>query len=169
MKQEIKITPYWRKKAEAFADLREQNDSSFYRNKRGAFKREDILTGALCEIGAWKYLSEECGIPVSKPDFSVHTKKSYGADLTCGDWHYHVKGQTTISESKYGNSYLFQKGDKLVTVPEENHFIICCVVDLKENIVYIRKELDAPGIVWGEPRLDWLKKTKVALYVEEQL
>jgi len=138
MKTYIQLTKEQRQQAEDFADLREKNDSSFYKTKRGAFKREDIVVGALGEIATYRFYSEG-GVTISEPDFTIH-----------------------------GCSYLFQKTDKLVTEPLKCHDISCCVVDLEKNLVEIKGIYRATIIKWGEPKLEFLKKTKVALYIYEQ-
>lgn len=162
----IQLTEDDRRIAELFADAREENDSSFYK-RRGGFKREDIVCGALAEIAAFKYLFKK-GLKVNFPDFTIHKKKSFSADLSDGENFFHVKGQTTASEKKYGCSYLFQKSDKLVTSPKENSYIICCVADLNTNEVEIKADLAAADIVWGAPKIKWLERTKVAFYLEDQ-
>lgn len=164
----IKLTKYNRNTVEAFADAREKDQGAFYKNKRGAFKREDIVCGALAEIAAYRCLVKR-GVSPSKPDFAIHKKKSFAADLKCNKFFYHIKGQTLDSESKYGNSYLCQKSDKLVSAPKKNDIIICCVVDLDLNQVTIVGEYFANAIVWGEPKISWLKRYKAALYIEDQL
>jgi len=167
MKTYIQLTKEQRQQAEDFADLREKNDSSFYKTKRGAFKREDIVVGALGEIATYRFYSEG-GVTISEPDFTIHKKKSYDADLRTKESFIHVKSQSKESEDKYGCSYLFQKTDKLVTEPLKCHDISCCVVDLEKNLVEIKGIYRATIIKWGEPKLEFLKKTKVALYIYEQ-
>lgn len=167
----IKLSKEDRKVAEIFADMRESRDGKRYKTRRGAFKREDILCGALSEIAAFKYLHSQ-EIHVNYPDFTIHKKKSFGADLITiegEETHFHVKGQTKESESKYGCSYLFQKSDKLITAAREYDYIICCVCDLDTNVVEIRAVLEAGNIIWDEPKIKWLERTKKALYLKDQI
>ena len=164
---EFKLTTLDRTTAELFADARMEDQGNFYKKVRGAFKREDVLIGAMGEIGAFYYLTAQ-GIDVSYPDFKIYKKKSFKEDLTDGTYKFHVKAQSKESARKYGVSYLFQKEDKLVTAPQDNSFIICTVVDLETNIVTIQGDFAATDIVWGKPKIDWLARTKVALYVKEQ-
>ena len=161
-----------RAKAEMFADHRTKRDATFYKSSRGAFKRKDIIVGALGEMAAYKYLQKMGEIDVNEPDFSLYdlTNKSFQADLfnSGNGVHYHVKSQSKESEALYGNSYLCQKSDKLVKSPEGNHFLICTLVDLVTNEVEIVAEFCSVDINWGEPKLDWLKRNKVALYIGDQ-
>jgi hypothetical protein len=166
------ITLKERETVEKFADARSKDSCEFYKFKRGAFKREDIVCGAMGELAAYAFCMEQ-GIEVSEPDFTIHTNKSFGADLIDEDngIHFHVKAQSKQSVAAYGNSYLFQKTDKLVrnVLPEgEQHWIICCIVDLDNDVVEIVGELSPATITWGKPRIAWLEKTKVALYVKNQ-
>jgi len=164
----IKIDTKERKIAETFADVRKVNDEAFYKKGRGAFKREDILCGALAEIAAFYYL-HDVGVHVDYPDFSVHIKKSYAADLTDGLNLYHVKGQTRESERLYGCSYLCQKRDKLVTQPTLSDILLLCVVDVDANEVEIKGEIKAVDVKWGEAKVEWLRFNKKALYLKDNL
>jgi hypothetical protein len=163
----VKLSNEDRVIVEAFADARELNDAKLYK-KRGGFKREDLICGALAELAAFKYL-HDTDTPVTYPDFTIHKKKSFGADLTYNELKFHIKGQTLESEKKYGCSFLFQKSDKLVSKPSKDDIIVMCVVDINENIVYIKKELYANEVIWGKPKIKWLEYNKTALYLEEQL
>ena len=58
----------------------------------------------------------EYNILVDKPDFNIYStgKKSFAADLSDGNLHFHIKGQTKDSAKKYSISWLFQKEDPLL-------------------------------------------------------
>ena len=131
LKKTYKVTKEERKQAEKFADERSATDTSLYK-RRGAFKRDDILIGALGEIAAYNLLKEK-GYRVDKPDFSIHDhiKKSYNADLKDDKRFFHVKAQSTVSAKRYGNSWLFQKSDHLTQKGINNHYLVPCEVDLK--------------------------------------
>ena len=80
----VRLTAADRKKCEAFADARCDSDVSLY-EKRGSFKRVDIIAGAMAEIATYKFLRSK-GLKVGKPDFEIYEagKKSYDAELVCG-------------------------------------------------------------------------------------
>jgi hypothetical protein len=166
----INLTKKDREQAEAFADKR-CGDSALYK-QRGAFKREDIVVGALSEIAVYKLL-REAGRDVSKPDFAIYEtrKKSYEADLCDSQRHFHVKGQGRVSAKRYGISWLFQKSDKIVKEPVLNHYIVPTNVDLDSNEVTVYGIISTTAIhshkCWGECKLDWLNKTKCALYLKD--
>jgi hypothetical protein len=124
MSNTILLPKACRQIAEFFADEREGNTSLYKR--RGGFKREDIVAGAMGEIAAYLWLQQK-GYEVGNPDFTIHKKKSYGADLSDGEYFFHVKTQTTQSVEKYGESWILQKTDKLVSVPTAKHYLLLCV------------------------------------------
>lgn len=163
----LKLTKRDREKCEIFADLRSV-DSDLYK-KRGNFKREDIVTGALAEIAVYKLL-RSYNIKVGEPDFAIYEKglKSFDCDLTDGKRKFHVKGQTTKSASLYGESWLMQKTDPVLNKNESGHYLIPTNVDLETNevtifgIYNIKTIRDSDCI--GEPKIEWLRRNKVAIY-----
>jgi hypothetical protein len=169
----VELTQDERKECEQFADARYQEDQSVYQ-RRGSFKREDILTGAMAEVAAYKLLVD-AGLKVNKPDFRVLGKssKTYNADLSDGNYFFHVKGQSKASASKYGNSWLMQKRDPVLNNPPIKHYMITTCVDFSENsveifcIVPIRTLLRYQCI--GECKVSWFNKTKVAIYLDDLL
>ena len=165
----IKIPKILVKEVDAFTKKRSDDMGEFYRKARGAFKPEDIAIGAFGEIAAYKYLTM-VGHRVEKPDFTMHKRKTFGADLFDKETnsHFHVKSQSRDSEERYGCSFLFQKSDALVKSPKENHYIVCCVVDLTSEEVEIVGEVRSTDAVFGECKVDWLRKTKIALYLRDQ-
>jgi hypothetical protein len=166
---EIKLTKACRLLAEFFADEREGN-SSLYK-KRGGFKREDIVAGAMGEMGVYLWLTKEMGYEVENPDLTIHSKKSYDADLTDGTYYFHVKSQTDTSAKKYGESWICQKTDKLVTEPQNRHYLVLCRVNIEEGVVQILSCVSGTALAknkaWGKPKLEWFRKTKVALYLKD--
>ena len=168
-REKVKLTKAERKRVEDFADKR-IGDSALYQ-KRGGFKRVDIISGALAEIAVYKFLRSK-GIKVSKPDFGIYKKgeKSYDADLTYKDKKFHVKGQTYDSVKLYGESWLMQRRDKLVKEPVLNNYLVPCVVDVSGNEVYI---LGFPSFYalhdsncFGECSHPFFRESKVAIYGE---
>ena len=172
IKQEvIRLTKYDRTRAEKFADLRCGEDQGLYQ-KRGGFKRDDVLCGALGEIAAYKMLRAN-GFKVNKPDFTIHTKgkKSYNADLQDETRSFHVKSQTLSSEKKYGSSWLLQRTDPLLNKDQKSHYVIPSIVNLDNNEVKIfcvaNIELIKKNHMVGECSVPWFQKYKVALYWNE--
>ena len=168
---QVKLGKKDMEKAQNFADLRCSQSQDLYK-KRGGFKRDDIVIGALAELAVYKLLRKH-GYKVSKPDFKLHEKKkkSYDADLTDLKNHFHVKGQSLESAQKYGESWLFQRYDKLVQEAELNHYVVPCVVSLVTGVVTIYGILSSYAlhtkIKWGECSVPMFRKTKVALYAKD--
>lgn len=166
----IKITDKQRQTAEEFADLRCEQNQALYQ-KRGGFKRLDILVGAMGEIGAWKYFKKR-GFTVSKPDFNIYEgrKKSFDADLRSGKRHFHIKAQSQVSVKRYGYSWLMQRSDPVLKKVQYNHYMVPCAVDLEKNIVEIFgcisfKAILEKGLI-GECKHPAFRTYKVAIYLE---
>lgn len=165
MKQ-VKISKRDLEKANAFADLR-CGDSDLYK-KRGAFKRCDILNGALAELAVYKLLKKD--FDIKKPDFTIHEKgrKSYDADLTDGEHHFHVKGQGLKSALLYGRSWIMQRHDPLFKEMPLKNYIVPCLVDIENGLVEIYgivpiKTLWTRGC-FDELKVPYMRSTKIALY-----
>lgn len=158
------------KKCRAFAKARVADNTELY-NKRGGFKEIDIISGAMAECGVYRLL-KKYEFDVGKPDFSIHEvkKKSFDPDLTDGIHHFHVKGQTLESKEKYGASWIMQRTDPIINHPRTLHYLVPCTVDTDTGRVEIYgimsiKSLVANGCI-GECKVDWFRKTKVALYLD---
>ena len=155
-------------KANKFADERTK-DNVLY-EKRGGFKKVDIVSGALAEIAVYKLLKSR-DVAVKKPDFTIHSKgkKSYDADLTDGYYHFHVKGQTLDSKRRYGASWIMQRKDPILNDPKKLNYLVPCTVDTVTGRVEIYGVMSISTLVDNaciqECKLEWFRKTKVALYL----
>ena len=171
MKMKIKVP----KDAEEFIENRKK-DLEGYTASRGKAKDEDLYVGVYAELAVFDYLLSQ-DLYVTSPDFKMHKKKSHAADLVAEDssgvrYHVHVKGQSKQSLEKYGHSWLFQRNDPLFTGNKckgEINFVVCCSVDVENKEVEVM--LDAPfeDLKFGECKLVWFQKTKVALYLKDQI
>lgn len=159
-----------RTRVENFADLRCAEDMSVYHN-RGSFKRDDIVVGALAEIAVARYLRKN-GFKVNLPDFAIYEKgkKSFNSDLSDGDRHFHVKGQSLSSAYKYGNSWLMQRYDPLVKEPKKMHYIVPCEVDTRNNVVTIFGVISFTALHYHHCFMDCkvpqFNRTKTAIYLD---
>jgi len=168
--ESIKLRKRDRTEVEKFADARMGENQSLYK-KRGGFKREDIVVGALAELAAYRYLKSR-GFKVKRPDFSIHDakKKSYDADLSDGERHFHVKGQSISSALKYGNSWLMQRKDKLTQEPQLYNYLVPTQVNLRTNEVLIFGIISFTALhhyqVFMDCKVEWFNKTKCAIYLD---
>jgi len=166
----IKINDRQKKRCVDFAEARAK-DSGLY-EKRGAFKIEDLIAGAMGEIAVWKYLRARGFSKVSKPDFAIYEKgsKSYDADIRANGKHIHVKSQTRESEKRYGPSWIMQRHDPCLQKIQYNHYLIPCVVDIGSNTIEIFGAIGLKQIIEGghigELRVPHLRATKVAIYFD---
>jgi len=166
-KVEIKLTKKEIQKAQSFAEERTKDNTLYQR--RGGFKVSDIVNGALGEIAAYKYL-KSCNEVVSKPDFTIHSKKSYNADLISDKGkHFHVKSQGLDSVEKYGESWLLQRSDPILNCITKKHYLIPSVVDIDNKIVTLYGVMCLESVKQnlGECKLKWFQKTKVAIYMDK--
>ena len=158
------------KRAKKFAQSRYEADTALY-ERRGGFKIEDVISGAMAELAVYRVLKEK-GVEVGYPDFKIYEAKdkSYAADLTDGLHHFHVKGQTLESKKRYGASWLLQRNDPVIASPERLNYIVPCTVDLETGRVEIYGILSALSLVQnhciGECKVPWFQKYKVALYLD---
>lgn len=166
----INITDKERQTCNDFAEAR--SESSGLYKKRGGFKEEDIISGAMGEIAVYKVLKKN-GHTLRKPDFEIYAKrnKSYDSDLKSGNKHFHVKSQTTKSAAQYGKSWLCQRKDPLFSNSGYNHYLVTTIVDLDKNTVEVLGFFPMFSVIKknliGECKVPWFRDTKVALYHEQ--
>lgn len=157
------------KRARKFADDR-VSDTALY-EKRGGFKKEDIVSGAMAELAVYRVLKEK-GVELGYPDFKIYEAKdkSYDADLTDGLHHFHVKGQTLESKKRYGPSWLMQRNDPILKNPEKLNYLVPCTVCVSTGRVEIYGIFSILSLIQnhciGECKVPWFQKYKVALYMD---
>jgi hypothetical protein len=165
----IKITDKEREECESFAQARE--DSASLYKRRGGFKSEDIVSGAMGEIAVYKAL-KRAGHDLRKPDFDIYSEenKSYDADLRIKKKHFHVKSQTMESAKRYGKSWLCQRYDPLFKGSGYNHYLVPTVVDLEKNEVEVLGFFPMHSVMQrgciGECKVPSFRRTKVAIYYD---
>lgn len=155
-----------------FADLCYNTNKDEYA-RRNQFDRSkiinDIIIGKLGEIAVYHYLCKKRNIECEYPDFEIYSKeyKSFDSDIRCEKYNIHVKSQNISSAEKFGDSWQFQKKDKLTFDPEPNDLI--CLTTVCNNIVEIKKIVYAKDIVdkYKEPVLEKLRTTKTTLYLKD--
>jgi len=158
------------KKILDFVSARCGEDQGLYA-KRGVFKREDVLAGAIGEVGVYKLLRKH-GFKVNKPDFEIYSKgnKSFDADLVDATRYFHVKSQTMESAKKYGHSWLLQRSDKIVKAGIRKHYIVPTNVNLTTNVVTIFGIIPTLTLhewgCFGECAVPYFRHSKVAIYLE---
>ena len=171
--KKIKISDYIYNKVIDFAEERIEGSAALYKY-RGESKipkmKEDCEFGCLGEWGVYKFLRSK-GIKVSKPDMKIYTgrRKSFDADLTTDKFKIHVKSQGENSARLYGHSWLLQRSDKVVKEPKDNEYFAFTKVTGKEvEILGFVKASDlADYDLYGECKVPFFRKTKVALYLDD--
>ena len=161
-------------KCKKFAELCVETNLDEYKRRRQFNKTKitnDILVGKIAEIGAYAYVKKNLGYSCTLPDYEIYEarKKSFGADLKArdsdgNDFEIHVKSQLKKQAKKYGESWMFQARDKLVTKPKDQDWLVLCQVgeDYSVDVLHFIEANRLTGI-YGEPQLSWLSSKK-ALY-----
>lgn len=167
----ISITEQERKLCEDFASKSVSTSIDEYkrRNQDNISKvKFDITVGKIAEIGVYKIM-KNANFVCTYPDFNIYDKyhKTFDADLTMNKYDIHVKSQHITQSKNFGESWLFQKSDKLTYTPTERDVICLCIVSSSE--VIIKKMLLAKNLVdvYGEPKSPKLRENKHALYYRD--
>ena len=176
----IKYTQADLEKCHGFAVGQLDTSRDHYRRRKQGNEAkilQDIVTGKLGELAAHRLL-RRYGIHATAPDFEIYNSrgKSFDADLKWKGFEFHCKSQTEESAKRYGTSWILQWGgqghghtDKLFKHQEDTDFLIPTTVHDDSVRVFgiIRiKELFERGMI-KEPRLEWFKDTKRAIYFED--
>lgn len=155
-----------------FAEQCYETNKDEYHNRNQFNKSKiilDIIIGKLGEIGVYNYLTKEKQWLCKYPDFKIYSKenKNFDSDICSDKYNIHVKSQSLNSAEKFGESWQFQKKDKLTYNPEKNDLIFLTIIS--EKIVEIKKIVLALDIIskYKEPILEKLKHTKKTLYLKD--
>lgn len=161
-------------------EFSEKIDTSFYA-KRNQFNNEkrkkDQLIGKLGEILSYNYLKNKIS-DISYPDFNIYEKKnkSWDFDMKSSSHNIHVKSQDIEQAKRYGESWIFQAGDKQKGYDKEifdrlskNQFVSFCIIDIKNNCGTIKSIVNVDFIhensFFKLPKLEWLQQmNKKAVY-----
>ena len=138
---------------------------------------QDIITGKLGEIATSRLLRRN-GIHSGQPDFEIYDSrgKSFDADLTWKVREFHCKAQSEDSAKKYGTSWILQWGgrghghtDKIFRNRDANDFLVPSTVHDSYvkiyGVIQINTLFEKDMI--KEPKLDWFKDTKRAIYFDD--
>ncbi|NBU99643.1 MAG: hypothetical protein EBS19_15780, partial [Spirochaetia bacterium] len=96
-------------------DFANKIDTSYYA-KRSQFdsekRKQDQVVGKLGEIATYNALKEKYN-DLSSVDFLIYEKnqKSWDFDLKANNINLHTKSQNIVQSKKYGQSWIFQKGN----------------------------------------------------------
>lgn len=158
-------------KCEDFAIKRIKGSADVYRY-RGENNRskmvEDVIIGTLGEWAVYEHL-KSLSHDVTEPDMKIYEKrrKSFAADLSVDEVTIHVKSQGTKSAKRYGNSWLLQRHDKVVTSPEKHDMFAFVNVNLEDKKAEILGYCWAKNILYGECKVPRYRNTKVAVYLKD--
>jgi hypothetical protein len=178
----IDITSADKKKCANFAEASVDSSLSHYRKRNNTTRErvvDDIITGKLGEIGAYRYL-KSMGFDATEPDFKVYEQrhKTFDADISdmTHGFKFHCKAQSENSAIRYGNSWILQyagKGwghqDKLFKHRSERDFLIPLLV-LDEIVVIfgiVKINTIFENNMIEEPAIPWFKDTKRAIYLDK--
>jgi len=164
---------YQLKQCRIFADYVIDTNESVYRLRGGGNRDkliEDIYSGKVMECRVFNKLEED-GLKPSPIDFSIYSKrrKTFDADTSARIdgvvWKYHVK--SCKHSSKYPNSWLFQKQDKMLKKPDKDALVLCVIKETDEGDSSYCYIADAEGVKLSEPVIPFLRNTKIAIYEKD--
>ncbi|MCZ2224432.1 MAG: hypothetical protein LC122_12485 [Chitinophagales bacterium] len=165
-------------------EFSEKIDTSFYaaRNQFDNEKRKnDQLVGKLGEILSFNYLKDKVN-NLTYPDFKIYDKKnkSWDFDLKGDKANIHVKSQNIIQSNRYGESWIFQAGNKkyknydkeIFDKISDNQYVCFCIVDLKEFVGYLKIIVSLDVLhnnnLFKLPKLEKLQQAnKLAVYYSD--
>jgi hypothetical protein len=132
--------------------------------------KQDIAFGKIAEFGVYFILLEKGMRHITIPDTNIynHKSKSFEADLKCERFYFHIKTQTVKSALKFGESWMFQKKDPIVTSPKSYDYFIGTQLnenDFEVKIMLSKKVMD---LKFEDPVLEKLK-TKTCIYLKSNL
>jgi len=175
----IKISKYLMRKIRKFAHERINGSASCYayRGESNVSKmEEDIIIGTMGEYAVFNLL-KDCGLKCSRPDLKIYEKrrKSFDADLSAysqlENFEVHVKSQSLKSEKRYGQSYLFQRSDKLIRNPQVEDVMAFTTVDVENETVevvgFVNSKIMIDLQLLGECKVPRYRHSKVAVYLKE--
>jgi hypothetical protein len=165
------LTPEIIQMCEEFAEKCSPTNKIQYtkRNQTNPEKiKKDIRIGKMGEFAVYHIMLEKKINDITQPDLNIYLKthKSFDSDLKCNNYNLHVKSQCLESASRFGISWMFQKEDPIVTTPSVYDYFIGTIVDEKTKKVEVKLSKPVKDLVFGEPVLDILKKTKVCVYLK---
>jgi len=136
-------TEYQQKIAGIFAEWCVDTNEGEYAKRNQRIRGKliiDIYNGKLAEYQVFNTLKLKGKNP-SPPDIMIYDKreKSFDADITCGLIQVHVK--SCQGDSPFGNSWVFQPYDSLVSKPTETDYLALCVLG-EEPYMYLVKAAD---------------------------
>jgi hypothetical protein len=149
------------------------------RNKRGQFNREKMIYDTtIGKMGEWSvtWLFWKNNIDCSEPDMEIYEKhrKSFDADLTYDGVDLHVKSQCEEAARRYGTSFVFQKGgqgrghtDPIIRSGDGQAIFAVVHESTMSAEIYGPITTDVLRDNLRDPKLDYLKKTKACLYLED--
>jgi len=149
------------------------------RNKRGQFNRQKMIYDTTVgKMGEWAvtWLFWQNNIDCSEPDMKIYEKhrKSFDADLTYGGVELHVKSQCEQASKRYGTSFVFQKGgqgrghtDPIIRSGDGQAIFVVVRASTMTADVYGPITTDVLRDNLRDPKLDYLKKTKTCVYLED--
>ena len=138
--------------------------------------KSDIMLGKLAEFGVYFIYLEQGRTNITAPDINIYSakNKSFDPDLRWGMFNLHIKSQTLMSSQLYGDSWVFQSKDPVVTAPNEYDIFIGTCVDCAEEAecctVSILLEKQLNSVKFGQPKLQKFNaNNKTCIYLKDNL
>lgn len=148
----ISILPEYHSICQQFSENVVETNLDEYKRRRQFNKSKiikDIYQGKIVELAIARTIG------CQDPDFNVYSskKKSYSCDLKHNGMDLHIKSQHEDVSKKYGESWVFQRSDKLTYKPKESDHLIFALVNNESVIV--------KGLYKAESLVDYYKPTRL--------
>ncbi len=171
--QVLKVNPEWIIKARAFAKAVVQTTN--YQDSHQSNLQKIELDHFVSKLGeeAVREVFIKLGQKVIGPDYTIYAskQKSWQSDLVINNTELAVKTQSLDSARKYSVSWLFQSGSKRYDLILNKPQAWVCFVsyDAKKQNCTLYSPMQIKELTFKEPRLEHLKDSKKAVYLEDLL
>ena len=178
---EIKFT---QQEIDQVLDFANKIDTSYYatRSQKDNEKRkQDQIVGKLGEIAVYNALKDKYPT-LSSVDFNIYekSKKSWDFDLKGDNLNLHVKSQNQVQSRKYGESWIFQKGNgtnrnydkEIFDQLSPNQYVSFVLVDLDKYTATVKAIVELDFLhkkdLFKLPVLEKLRiANKIAVYFKD--
>jgi hypothetical protein len=163
----------WLDRARVFAKavIQTTNYQDSYQSNKQKIQQDHFIS----KLGeeAVKEVFTQLGQKVAGPDYTIYSaqQKSWQSDLVINNTELAIKTQSLVSAQKYSVSWLFQSGSKRYDHILNKPKAWVCFVSYgsKAQTCTVYPPMQIKDLVFKEPKLEYLKDSKKAVYLEDLL
>lgn len=130
--------------------------------------QKQIVYGKVAEFAVSELL-KGMFLNCSDPDLKIYGRKekSFDSDLRLDEERIHVKTQDFKSVQKYGEGWMFQKRDPIITNPSSHDWIVLTIYDQINKAVKVVNVIGAGYLMTELPKVIQLRHTKLVILPKE--